>query len=51
MTGEWTSFEQNPLRKWASGSDLIKASLTMVPGKDILFDDIADIVFNLLYPV
>ncbi|XP_053397825.1 uncharacterized protein LOC123552334 isoform X2 [Mercenaria mercenaria] len=33
LTGEWTaSFEQNPLRKWASGSDLVKASLQMVPG-------------------
>ncbi|KAL4232835.1 Sytl5p [Mactra antiquata] len=33
LTGEWAaSFEQNPLRKWASGSDLLKSSMKLVPG-------------------
>lgn len=33
LTGEWAaSFEQNPLRKWASGSDLVKSSFQLVPG-------------------
>ncbi|XP_060603579.1 synaptotagmin-like protein 4 isoform X4 [Ruditapes philippinarum] len=33
ISGEWAaSFEQNPLRKWASGSDLVKSSMQLVPG-------------------
>ncbi|XP_052808744.1 uncharacterized protein LOC128237352 isoform X2 [Mya arenaria] len=33
LTGEWAaSFEQNPLRRWASGSDLIKPGLQLIPG-------------------
>ncbi|XP_052238711.1 uncharacterized protein LOC127850016 isoform X2 [Dreissena polymorpha] len=41
LSGEWAaSFEQNPLRKWASGSDLKQGTLQLMPGTtEINIDD------------